>query len=704
MNFIPTPAKEHEAKIVQDFLLFERKLRLYHKLHKNEEDNETTDESSDDDSPHKILKRSKGWKPDDSEMDPNIMRYKTSVLNDMQSRNKSKRRPRFNTSKHERKAIRTLKKNTEIVIKPADKGGAIVIMDKLDYIKEGERQLQQLQHFKKLDDFEKTRKNFIKEVETSLRSLKNREYIDDDIFKILFRPNPRTSNLYLLPKIHKKNNPGRPIINSVGSLTETISALVDEILRKYSKLAKSYIKDTSHFLQEIQNIEIHPGDIIATVDVTALYTNIPHEDGIQKVKEFLKKHDAPQAELTLVETLLEHILKKNYFEFNNEFYLQISGTEMGTRCAPNYAIIFMAELEEEFLTTLTLQPRIWKRFIDDVFIIWNHGEKELESLLTKLNQFHPTIKFTEEHSEYGIPFLDTFTYIDGKELRTRVYHKPTDNKQYLHYNSCDPLQQKNSIPYSLLVRAKRICTEEEHFISEAKMIIKKLRDRKYPEYILERAVQKIQKITRTQLLTPRTRKEDQRIRYIISFNPSNPDMKSIALQHLHLLARMRRNPITQDKVQIVFRKSRNLEEMIITGLVNAKEPPTYRCSPCRNNNRKGCISYDRLLHTNTVTSRDTTHKLRGYHHCQSENCIYCLICRCCNKKYIGESSQTVNNRLRGHESHIKNYHKHPQNPVAQHFGINVNNAKNYNIIILDQDSDKNKRLRLEEAWIIFYRL
>ena len=434
--------------------MFERKLRLYHKLHKNEEDIETTDESSDDDSPHKILKPSKGWKPDDSEMDPNIMRYKTSVLNDMQSKIKIKRRPRFNTSKHERKAIGTLKKNTEIVIKPADKGGAIVIMDKIDYIKEGERQLQQQQHYKKLDDFEKTKKEFIKEVEASLRSLKNKEYIDDDIFKILFRSKPRTSNLYLLPKIHKKNNPGRPIINNVGPLTETISALVDEILRKYSKLAKSYIKDTSHFLQEIQKIEIHPGDIIATVDITALYTNIPHEDGIHKVKEFLKKHDAPQAELILVETLLEHILKKNYFEFNNEYYLQISGTAMGTRCAPNYAIIFMAELEEDFFTTLTLQPKIWKRFIDDIFMIWNHGEPELEILLTRLNQFHPTIKFTEEHSEYGIPFLDTFTYIDGEELKTRVYHKPTDNKQYLHYNSCHPLQQKNSIPYSLLLELK----------------------------------------------------------------------------------------------------------------------------------------------------------------------------------------------------------------------------------------------------------
>ena len=67
LNFIPTPSREHEVKILQDFLLFERKLRLYHKLHKREEDIETTDESSEEeDSPHKILRPSKGWKPDDT--------------------------------------------------------------------------------------------------------------------------------------------------------------------------------------------------------------------------------------------------------------------------------------------------------------------------------------------------------------------------------------------------------------------------------------------------------------------------------------------------------------------------------------------------------------------------------------------------------------------------------------------------------------
>ena len=65
-----------------------------------------------------------------------------------------------------------------------------------------------------------------------------------------------------------------------------------------------------------------------------------------------------------------------------------------------------------------------------------------------------------------------------------------------------------------MVRAKRICTLEESFLSEARMTINKLWERKYPEYILERAV-KIQLISRYQLMETRPPNEDTRIRFFI---------------------------------------------------------------------------------------------------------------------------------------------------------------------------------------------
>ena len=163
---------------------------------------------------------------------------------------------------------------------------------------------------------------------------------------------------------------------------------------------------------------------------------------------------------------------------------------------------------------------------------------------------------------------------------------------------------------------------------------------------------------------------------------------------------MKRNPINLQKIQTVFRKSSNLRNLMITGLINNKKQQLQKCVPCRNAGHKGCISFDRITFTNTVTSSENvTLKIRGNFNCQSYNCIYCLTCKYCNKKYIGESSQTVNQRLRGHESHIRYYQKHPNNPVAQHYGINQPTEKEKSVEILDQEEDKKKRNRLEESWI-----
>ena len=79
----------------------------------------------------------------------------------------------------------------------------------------------------------------------------------------------------------------------------------------------------------------------------------------------------------------------------------------------------MAELEEDFLQQQPKKPIIWKRFIDDIFLVWTHTAQELEVFMDNLNSFHPTIKFTKEVNEYGLAFLDTFVYKDGNQLQTK---------------------------------------------------------------------------------------------------------------------------------------------------------------------------------------------------------------------------------------------------------------------------------------------
>lgn len=58
---------------------------------------------------------------------------------------------RNNLSKRERVALNRLSNNTDIIIKPADKGGATAIMNTKDYVKEVKRQLDNEVYYKRVE-------------------------------------------------------------------------------------------------------------------------------------------------------------------------------------------------------------------------------------------------------------------------------------------------------------------------------------------------------------------------------------------------------------------------------------------------------------------------------------------------------------------------------------------------------------------------
>ena len=100
----------------------------------------------------------------------------------------------------------------------------------------------------------------------------NDKLIDEKTYKYLTsNPNPRVGRFYILPKIHKQGNPGRPIISSNGHPTERISEFADYHLKPLVQTLPSYIKDTSHFLLQLQNLGPLPENaILVTLDVSSL--------------------------------------------------------------------------------------------------------------------------------------------------------------------------------------------------------------------------------------------------------------------------------------------------------------------------------------------------------------------------------------------------------------------------------------------------
>ena len=143
------------------------------------------------------------------------------------------------------------------------------------------------------------------------------------------------------------------------------------------------------------------------------------------------------------------------------------GTHMGTHMAPSYANLFMGKLEQEFLQTQDKKPRVWWRYIDDIFAIWTHGEPLLQIFIENLNRHHTTIKFTATWSAEEVIFLDTRVYLREGRIETDLHVKPMDTHQFLRMNSCHPQHCKTAIPYSQALRLGRICSEEENLLKRA---------------------------------------------------------------------------------------------------------------------------------------------------------------------------------------------------------------------------------------------
>ena len=146
---------------------------------------------------------------------------------------------------------------------------------------------------------------------------------------------PRTPEFYTLTKIHKKTPESRPIVSGSSGTTERISRLVDSLLQSIAIEQKSYIKNTSDFINFIENTQIPDNAVLATLDVSSLHANIPQDEGIR---------------LTLFAAIRKITTSRNYlsrqasygnsFKANEKHFLQTQSIAMGNKMARSLSPLF----------------------------------------------------------------------------------------------------------------------------------------------------------------------------------------------------------------------------------------------------------------------------------------------------------------------------------------------------------------------------
>ncbi|CAF1538052.1 unnamed protein product [Adineta ricciae] len=243
----------------------------------------------------------------------------------------------------------------------------------------------------------------------------------------------------------------RPLFNQMAFSTTVTSGL--ELIKRLQKWSSNNLRSST---------------ILCTIDVSDLYTVIPHVEGVLSLKSMLdhlklKKVNNVRTEAIL--RLARFVMKNNYFKYNGQYYHQVRGGAMGSPLALTIANCYMFFYEQNIIRQVTNSLGLYLRFIDDIFIIVNWPQRHLSKEVDRWNTFDANIKLSAKIGLHA-NFLDAHIENKNGQLFTCVYHKPSYEPYYLPLNSIHPLRMKKNIPFAMLLRALRYCSTFESYLKE----------------------------------------------------------------------------------------------------------------------------------------------------------------------------------------------------------------------------------------------
>ena len=195
---------------------------------------------------------------------------------------------------------------------------------------------------------------------TLLKDIKQTGSLSINKYKQLYPTSAVFPKFYGLPKIHKVGIPLRPIVSSRGSITYGVAKELAHIIKPLVGQSPHHLKNTQHFIQQLQGKRVELGEVITTFDVKALFTSVPVLPAIQIVKQRLQQDTTlPQRtsmSIPQIISLLEFWLNNPNFLFQGKYYEQVQSAALGSPISPLIANTFMEEFEVKALSSTPPLP------------------------------------------------------------------------------------------------------------------------------------------------------------------------------------------------------------------------------------------------------------------------------------------------------------------------------------------------------------
>ncbi|KAJ8048233.1 hypothetical protein HOLleu_00467 [Holothuria leucospilota] len=310
-------------------------------------------------------------------------------------------------------------------------------------------------------------------------------------------------------------------------------------------------------------------------------------------------------------------------------------------------------VEERLFSAYTVKILLlYKRFIDGIVGCAQCTRDELENFV---NNFYPCFKFTHDISPYSVNFMDVKFTIKNRGLISTEHFKPTDSHNYLRYSSSHPPTCINAIPYSQLLRARRICSNTNYFERVSSEFCQFFKARGYPSTTLVRALDRIKSVDRNTALQPSGAKpSSDRMPLVLPFQPSIQPIRRAIYKNVKILSQdASTKDIFQDLPITAYKRQRNLSENLVRAsdplAIQTSNPGTFPCNRSRCNTCE-FVTLDNFLQ---IEGPRKSFQINDHFTCTAANLVYIIACKRCKLLYIGETKRRLADRITEHLRSIR---------------------------------------------------
>ena len=567
-----------------------------------------------------------------------------------------------NISKSKLNSISNAKKDDKHIIRFQDKGGLFTFNKTENYKDRIEKTILDPNNYEILDSDPTS--DFLNKISNWATKFQNKGELSEKLVSWIIPEEACPGAIYGLDKTHKNPVGMRIITSGCGTATENLSDFVLDFLKPLATNLPNVIRDTTQFLNCIENLNkkgpFSENIKLVTVDVSNMFASIDNEKGLKLVKTFLNERGFQFPSTSCILEAIKICLECNCSSFENKFVKQFQGAPTGPSFVCDYADIAMSPHDQAITSYDPEKLLSYSRYRDDCFVLWDASYEDLNIFIDFINSIDKKIQFTFKASSIEIEFLDVLVYFKDGFLQTNIYSKPTDGHIYLHPSSSHPKHQKNSIPRSVAIRLKRIISEPEQLKKAFATYINFFIERGYKKSLVETQFKEVEGINRSDLLMSKNLDKSISPRVfplVFEYSPKLPHVNKILKDNLNILYSDPNLKYLFPEKSIFWasKRGQNLGEKLA--------PSRFR-DKTESNNVMGCFKgacgntkcnlCSFLVETNQIVSFSTGEKfkIRGNLNCESKNVIYCINDIFCNLQNVGHS-KNFKTRFSNYKSHIK---------------------------------------------------